>query len=59
MATKKEDVLLQVEEVRYKKTDGTLYILDERIAFMNSLNSRALFSSHFKDIKSEYPSIAI
>lgn len=49
MTTKKEDVLLQVPEVRYKKTDGTLYVLNERIAFMS--NNRLVFSNHFKDIK--------
>lgn len=29
-----EDVLLQMGEVRYKKGDGTLYVMNERIAWM-------------------------
>lgn len=46
-----EDVLLQVPQVRYKKGDGTLYLMDQRIAWM--LENRDNFSiSHlYADIK--------
>lgn len=49
--TTKEDVLLQISEVRYKKGDGILYVLNERVAWMS--NNRVACSHHFKDIKSE------
>lgn len=34
MTTSSEDVLLQMGEVRFKKGDGTLYVMNERIAWM-------------------------
>lgn len=51
MTTSSEDVLLQIPQVRYKKGDGTLYVMDQRIAWM--LENRDNFSiSHlYQDIK--------
>lgn len=34
MTTSSEDVLLQMAGVRYKKGDGTLFVMNERIAWM-------------------------
>nr|CAD7400591.1 unnamed protein product [Timema poppensis] len=34
MTTSSEDVLLQIGQVRYKKGDGTLYVMNERLAWM-------------------------
>lgn len=34
MTTRSEDVLLQMGEVRLKKGDGILYVMNERIAWM-------------------------
>jgi hypothetical protein len=50
MATKKEDVLLEIPEVRHKGGDGTLIVLNERIAWMTS--TRVTVSHHFSEIKS-------
>ncbi|XP_058807076.1 general transcription factor IIH subunit 1 [Phymastichus coffea] len=53
MTTSSEDVLMQVGQVRYKKGDGTLFIMNERIAWM--LDNKHTFSvSHkYTDIKSQ------
>lgn len=53
MTTSSEDVLLQIPQVRYKKGDGTLYVMDQRIAWM--LENRDNFSiSHlYQDIKAQ------
>lgn len=47
-----EDVLLQIPEVRYKKSDGTLYIMKERIVFMCN-GDKVSLSHGFQDIKSK------
>ncbi|XP_076311883.1 general transcription factor IIH subunit 1-like isoform X2 [Tachypleus tridentatus] len=51
MGTSSEDVLLMVNHVRHKKSDGTLYLMAERIAWM--LEGKETFSvSHkYADIK--------
>lgn len=51
MTTKSEDVLLQMSEVRYKKGDGTLYVMNERIAWMAENRDKVTVSHHFQDIK--------
>lgn len=54
MATHSEDVLLQVPQVRYKKGDGTLYVMDQRIAWMLENRDTVSVSHQFQDIKSMY-----
>lgn len=51
MAKRSEDVLLQMGYVRYKKGDGTLYVMDERIAWMAENRDKVTVSHHFQDIK--------
>lgn len=51
MTTKSEDVLLQMGEVRYKKGDGTLYVMNERIAWMAENRDKVTVSHRFQDIK--------
>lgn len=51
MATRSEDVLLQMGAVRYKKGDGTLYVMDERIAWMAENRDKVTVSHRFEDIK--------
>lgn len=52
MTTSSEDVLLQIGEVRYKKGDGTLYIMNERIAWMLENRDKVVVSHMYQDIKS-------
>lgn len=49
--TTREDVLLQVGEVRFKKGDGTLYVMRERIAWMADHRDTVAASHRFQDIK--------
>lgn len=51
--SKIEDVVLGLPQVRYKKNDGTLYIMKERIAFICENRDSVLISHSFYDIKSE------
>lgn len=51
MTTTREDVLLQMGEVRYKKGDGTLYIMNERIAWIAEYRDTVAVSHRFQDIK--------
>lgn len=51
MATRSEDVLLQMGAVRYKKGDGTLYVMNERIAWMAENRDKVTVSHRFQDIK--------
>ncbi|XP_055383779.1 general transcription factor IIH subunit 1 [Condylostylus longicornis] len=51
MTTSSEDVLLQMGEVRYKKGDGTLYIMNERLAWMAENRDTVACSHRFQDIK--------
>lgn len=47
-----EDVLLQVNEVRYKKGDGTLYAMNERLAWILEGKDTVSVSHRYADIKS-------
>lgn len=47
-----EDVLLQVNEVRYKKGDGTLYAMNERLAWILEGKDTVSVSHKYADIKS-------
>ncbi|XP_058066394.1 general transcription factor IIH subunit 1 isoform X2 [Anopheles bellator] len=51
MTTTREDVLLQMGEVRFKKGDGTLYIMNERIAWIAEHRDTVAVSHRFQDIK--------
>lgn len=51
--SKIEDVLLVVPEVKYKKNEGTLYIMKSRIAFIVENRDSVLVSHSFYDVKSE------
>lgn len=53
MTTSSEDVLLQVPQVRYKKGDGTLYVMDERLAWIMDNRDTVSVSHKFADIKSK------
>lgn len=52
MTTSSEDVLLQMSGVRYKKGDGTLYVMNERIAWMLENRDKVVVSHKYQDIKS-------
>ncbi|XP_055921397.1 general transcription factor IIH subunit 1 [Eupeodes corollae] len=51
MTTSSEDVLLQMGEVRFKKGDGTLYVMNERLAWMAEHRDTVAVSHRFADIK--------
>lgn len=51
MTTRREDVLLQMGHIRYKKGDGTLYLMNERIAWMAENRDKVQVSHLFQDIK--------
>lgn len=53
MTTSSEDVLLQMGGVRYKKGDGTLYVMNERIAWMIENRDKVVVSHKYQDIKSK------
>lgn len=51
MSSKSEDVLLQVSQVRYKKGDGTLYLMSERLAWILEHKDTVSVSHRYADIK--------
>lgn len=52
---KAEDVLLQISQVKFRRTDGTLYIMKERIVFMvDDKDDRVILSHNYQDIKSKF-----
>lgn len=51
MTKRSEDVLLQMGGVRYKKGDGTLYVMNERIGWMGENRDKLTVSHRFQDIK--------
>ncbi|CAG2179017.1 unnamed protein product, partial [Oppiella nova] len=53
MTTSSEDVLRVVEAVRMKKTDGTLYMMAERIAWMPNGKDSFTISHKYADIKTQ------
>lgn len=56
MSTIREDVLLQMSAVRFKKGDGTLYVMNERLAWIAENRDTVAVSHKFQDIKSKYKS---
>ncbi|XP_076256771.1 transcription factor B1 [Rhynchophorus ferrugineus] len=53
MATSSEDVLLQVSNVRFKKGDGTLFLMDQRLIWMVENRDTVAVSHPYADIKSQ------
>lgn len=53
MSTSSEDVLLQVPNVRYKKGDGTLFLMDQRLIWMVENRDTVAVSHPYADIKSQ------
>lgn len=53
MTTSSEDVLLQVPQVRYKKGDGTLFLMDQRLIWMVENRDTVAVSHSYADIKSK------
>ncbi|KAL3266137.1 hypothetical protein HHI36_010322 [Cryptolaemus montrouzieri] len=53
MTTSSEDVLLQVPQVRYKKGDGTLFLMDQRLIWMVENRDTVAVSHLYADIKSQ------
>lgn len=51
MSKQKEDVLLMVKHVRYKKVDGTLYVNSGRVAWRNQTSDSFRISAAFEDIR--------
>ncbi|KAK3597618.1 hypothetical protein CHS0354_030169 [Potamilus streckersoni] len=53
MSRSSEEVLLMVNSVRNKKTDGMLYMMGERMAWMQSSKNSFSYSHPYADIKSQ------
>lgn len=53
MATSSEEILLQVPHVRYKKGDGSLYLMDQRIAWIMENRDTVSISHLYSDIKTQ------
>lgn len=53
MSRNVEDVILGVPEVKYKKSDGTLYVMKSKLAFVVDNRDTVLISHSFYDVKSE------
>ncbi|CAH1159331.1 unnamed protein product [Phaedon cochleariae] len=53
MSTSMEDVLLQVPHVRYKKGDGSLFLMDQRLIWMVENKDTVAVSHPYADIKSQ------
>ncbi|CAH0560249.1 unnamed protein product [Brassicogethes aeneus] len=53
MSKSSEDVLLQVSNVRYKKGDGTLFLMDTRLIWMVENRDTVAVSHPYADIKSQ------
>ncbi|KAJ8910293.1 hypothetical protein NQ315_014968 [Exocentrus adspersus] len=53
MSTSMEDVLLQIPQVRYKKSDGTLFLMNQRLIWMVENRDTVAVSHPYADIKSQ------
>ena len=47
-----EEIVMVVENVKHKKDEGTLYLMSERIAWMQKQKNVFSVSHHYADIKS-------
>jgi len=48
-----EEIVMVVENVKHKKIEGALYLMNERIAWMPKQKSVFTVSHHYADIKSK------
>lgn len=53
MAKRSEDVLLIVENVKHKKAEGSLYLMDSRICWMAKNADKFEITHNYADIKSQ------
>ncbi|KAH1027638.1 general transcription factor IIH subunit 1 [Dendroctonus ponderosae] len=53
MSTSSENVLLQVPSVRFKKGDGSLFLMDERLIWMVESRDTVVVSHPYADMKSQ------
>ncbi|XP_014238020.1 general transcription factor IIH subunit 1 [Trichogramma pretiosum] len=53
MTTSSEEILMQVEKVKYKKSDGTLYVMSERLAWILDEKDTVSLSHNYADIKTQ------
>lgn len=51
MSAKSEDIRLSINDVRYKKGDGTLYLMAERLGWMPNTKNNFTISHKYSDIK--------
>ena len=49
-----EEIRLVIDYVKYKKVEGSLYLMTERIAWMPKGKDVFTISHHYTDIKSNY-----
>ena len=54
MSCSSEEVLLIVGHVRHKKSDGSLYMMGQRMAWMQQSKDTFSISHNFADIKSTW-----
>jgi transcription initiation factor TFIIH subunit 1 len=54
MGTSSEDVLLLVNNVKFKKSNGSLYVMAERVGWMSESADKFAFTHHYSEIKCEY-----
>lgn len=48
-----EEIVMVVENVKHKKVEGALYLMNERIAWMPKQKNFFTVSHHYADIKSK------
>ena len=51
MATSSEEVLLIINQVRLHKSDGSLYLMAERLAWQDDNKDYFAVSHHYRDVK--------
>jgi transcription initiation factor TFIIH subunit 1 len=51
MTASSEDVLMQVSNVRYQKKNGTLYVMNERLAWIMENKDTVSVSHRYSEIK--------
>lgn len=54
MSTSMEDVLLQIPQVRFKKGDGSLFLMDQRLIWMVENKDTVAVSHPYADIKCKF-----
>ena len=54
MSRSSEEVLLIVHQVKHKKSDGALYMMSQRMAWMQASKTSFTTSHNYADIKCNY-----